>query len=322
MKKTKNTIYIDEKSSRFYSNDALEACDMFYITSLKEFCRSNKVDDAKRNAGLVTPDTIERIDNIRYGEHRSRNILDLYRPKNRNELLPVIVSIHGGGWVYGDKGIMQFYCMSLAERGFAVINFNYRLSPHHKHPTSLVDANKVFKWVLKHADEYGLDKENIFAVGDSVGATNLGLYCHACNDENYAKELGIVPPKGFLPRAIGLNCGLYRLDRGKELLIDELACAYLPNGGTDEEFLSLSLDEHLDPKFPPCFILTAVGDFLVVQDEPFIKKLNSLGIENEYHCYGNEENPLRHVFHIDIKLKEATLANDEECAFFKRHMKK
>lgn len=289
---------------------------MFYITSIKTFCKSNKIDDAKRNAGLVTPDDIERFDNLRYGDHRSRNILDVYRPKNHKGKLPVIVSIHGGGWVYGNKGIMQYYCMNLAQRGFAVVNFNYRLAPNHKHPSSLVDTNRVFKWILKHAEEYDFDVNNIFAVGDSVGATILGLYCAACTDEAYSKELGIVTPKGFLPRAVGFNCGLYHLERGKELLIDNCACEYLPQGGTDEEFLSLSLQEHANSKFPPCFILTAKGDFLGVQAKPFYEKLESLGVKAEYHWYGTDENPLGHVFHINIKLPEAKVCNDEECEFF------
>ena len=101
---------------------------MFYIRSLSEFCKSNAIDDAKRDEGLTTPDCIERFDNIRYGEHE-RNILDVYRPKDQKGKLPLIVSIHGGGWVYGSKEINQFYCMSLAERGFAVVNFSYRLAP-------------------------------------------------------------------------------------------------------------------------------------------------------------------------------------------------
>ena len=66
---------------------------MFYITTTKTFCKSNKIDDAKRNAGLTTPEDIERFDNLRYGDHRTRNILDVYRPKNRQGKLPVIVSL-------------------------------------------------------------------------------------------------------------------------------------------------------------------------------------------------------------------------------------
>ncbi len=290
---------------------------MFYITSVSTFCESNARDDAKRNEGLVTPEDIERSDNILYGEDKTRNLLDLYRPKNRFGKLPVIVSIHGGGWVYGNKEIMQFYCMSLAQKGFAVINFSYRLAPEHKHPTPLEDANKVFFWLLQNADVYGFDTDNVFAVGDSVGANIVGLYCCLCADPVYAKRLSIKPPQGFAFRAVALNCGLYRLERGKELLLDNLASEYFPNGGTDEEYDEIDLAKHLNRSFPPSFVMTANEDFLRPQAKPFYDALRSLGIRAEYRCYGSREEVLTHVFHINIKLPGARACNADECAFFR-----
>ena len=292
---------------------------MFYIRSLSEFCKSNAIDDAKRSEGLTTPEDIERFDNIRYGEHE-RNILDVYRPKNKKGRLPVIVSIHGGGWVYGNKEIMQFYCMSLAQRGFAVVNFNYRLAPDFKHPVPLEDTNMVFGWVLENTDTYGFDTDNIFAVGDSCGANMLGLYCCLCTDTVYAEELSIKPPEGSLPKAVAFNCGLYRLVRGEEDLLDSLAEAYFPDKGTDEEYASIALANRVTSDFPPSFIMTALGDFLKVQAEPFYELLRSLGVKAEYHCYGDSENEMRHVFHIDIKLPQAQTCNDDECSFFKKQM--
>ena len=292
---------------------------MFYIRSLSEFCVSNQIDDEKRNAGLTTPDGIRRFDDVPYGEDE-RNMLDVYRPKDTEGKLPVIVSIHGGGWVYGNKEIMQFYCMSLAERGFAVVNYNYRLAPKHKHPVPLEDANKVFCWVLEHADEYGFDTDHIFALGDSVGANILGLYCCLCTDPAYAEELSVHPPKDFLPKAVALNSGLYRLVRGEEDLLDSLAEAYFPNGGTDEEYDSIDLGKRVNDHFPPTFVMTALGDFLTCQAKPFYELLEKLGVPAEYHCYGSKENELKHVFHIDIKLPEARDCNRDECSFFQHQM--
>ena len=86
--------------------------------------------DTARDSGLTTPPEIQRFDDIQYGSDPKWNILDVYRPKSAaDSLLPVIVSFHGGGWVYGDKEVYQFYCMDLAKRGFAVINYTYRLAP-------------------------------------------------------------------------------------------------------------------------------------------------------------------------------------------------
>ena len=293
---------------------------MFYIRSLSDFCASNAIDDAKRNAGLTTPDGVRRFDDVRYGDDE-RHVLDVYRPKNADGKLPVIVSIHGGGWVYGNKEIMQFYCMSLAEKGFAVVNFNYRLAPKHKHPAPLEDANKVFCWVLESADAYGFDTDDIFAVGDSCGANLVGLYCCLCTDPAYAKELSVTPPKGFLPKAVALNSGLYRLVRGEEDLLDSLAEAYFPNGGTGEEYGSIDLGKRVDAQFPPTFVMPAPGDTLTGQAKPFYERLRSLGVEAEYHCYGSGENGLKHVFHIDIKLPEARECNADECSFFLKKVK-
>ena len=256
----------------------------------------------------------------RYGDHK-RHILDVYRPKNAAGKLPVIVSIHGGGWVYGNKEIMQFYCMSLAEKGFAVVNFSYRLAPEFKHPTPLEDTNKVVFWLFENADTYGLDTGSVFLVGDSCGANLAGLYSCLCVDPSYADRMSIRPPEGFAPKAVALNSGLYRLVRGEEDLLDSLAEAYFPDGGTDEEYAEIDLGKTVTADFPPCFMMTAPGDFLTGQAKPFYERLLSLGVRAEYHSYGSDENPLHHVFHINIKLPEARECNRDECSFFLNQIK-
>lgn len=287
------------------------------VISIDDFIASNTRDDKKRDEGLTTPSDIERFDDIRYGENE-RNVLDVYRPKDREGKLPVIVSVHGGGWVYGNKSINQFYCMSLAQKGFAVVNFSYRLSPEYKHPTPLIDTNKVFKWVIENADAYEFDTDNVFAVGDSVGANIVGFFCCLCLDNEYAKKLSVNPPKGFVPKALGLNCGLYCLERGKEPLLDNLAAEYFPKGGTDEEYGEIDLKKHIKSTFPPSFIATASEDFLRSQAKPFYEFLKSLGVETEYRCYGDEKNVLTHVFHINTKLQGARECNADECEFFRK----
>lgn len=80
-----------------------------------------KRNDAKRDAGLVTPEYVRRFDDLSYGPDPKWNRLDVYRPRDAEGKLPVIVSVHGGGWVYGDKELYQHYCMSLVRHGFALL---------------------------------------------------------------------------------------------------------------------------------------------------------------------------------------------------------
>ena len=76
--------------------------------------------DQARDAGLTTPAYIRRYNDIPYGDDRDWNVLDVYRNRYKAGKLPVIMLIHGGGWVYGSKELYQYYGMELARRGFAV----------------------------------------------------------------------------------------------------------------------------------------------------------------------------------------------------------
>ncbi len=277
--------------------------------------------DDKRDAGLTTPEDVTRYDDIVYGTDEKWQVLDVYRPKNmEGKKLPVIVSVHGGGWVYGDKERYQYYCMNLAQRGFAVVNFTYRLAPEYKYPAPLEDANLVFTWVLKHAAEYGFDSEHIFAVGDSAGAHCLGLYTAVCTNAEYAKKYTFQVPEGFVPTAIALNCGAYQIimtGKGDDLT-EKLMNDYLPEGGSGEEIALVSLADYVTENYPPTFFMTAVDDFLKNQAPILATKLAECNVPFVYRFYGDSENKLGHVFHCNIKTEDARLCNDEECEFFRK----
>lgn len=272
--------------------------------------------DEKRDAGLTTPECIVRYDDIVYGTDEKWQVLDVYRPRDaEGKVLPVIVSVHGGGWVYGDKERYQFYCMNLAERGFAVVNFTYRLAPEAKYPAPLEDTNLVFTWVLENAGKYGFDTEHIFAVGDSAGAHCLGLYASVCTNTEYAKKYNFSTPEGFAPKAIALNCGAYQVKLSQD---EKLMADYLPGGGTEEELRLVNVIEHVTENFPPTFLMTAVEDFLKEQAPLLTEKLRECEVPHVSRFYGDKENRLGHVFQLDIRSDAAKLCNDEECEFFRK----
>lgn len=281
-----------------------------------------KEGDDARDAGLTTPNDIVRYDNIVYGNDPRWQSLDVYRPKDAaGKRLPVIVSVHGGGWVYGDKECYQFYCMNLAQRGFAVVNFTYRLAPEHKYPASLEDTNSVFTWVLENDEKYGFDIGHIFAVGDSAGAHNLGMYAAICTNSEYAKEYNFKTPEGFVLTAIALNCGQYKIELQKEEDMDDLTkrlmSDFLPEKGTKKELELIGVVNHITEKYPPTFVMTCLGDFLKYQAPILAEKLAEKNVPFIYRSYGSQDKPLTHVFHCDIRLEDAQLCNDEECRFFK-----
>lgn len=277
--------------------------------------------DDIRDAGLTTPDTIVRYDDILYGTNEKWQKLDVYRPKEAgDDKLPVIVSVHGGGWVYGDKERYQYYCMDLAARGFAVINFTYRLAPDYKFPAPLEDANLVMKWIMENAKKYNMDTKRMFAVGDSAGGQQLALYSSICTNPEYADKYDFKVPEGVAFKAVALNCGAYIVDiHDKAMNTGELMAEYLPNAGDDNEIEMVSACEHITPDFPPSFVMTATGDFLRNQAPEMVKKLIENDVEHELHYYGDKDHELGHVFHLNIRSDYAKLCNDEEVAFFKKY---
>ncbi|MBQ6126094.1 MAG: alpha/beta hydrolase [Erysipelotrichaceae bacterium] len=277
--------------------------------------------DRKRDAGLKTPEDVRRFDNISYGRDKKYQLLDVYRPKDVEGKLPVIVSVHGGGWVYGTKETYQFYCMSLAQRGFAVVNYSYRLAPEHRYPAQIEDTNAVIKWIIGNGDAYGFDTDNVFAVGDSAGGRLLSVYAAMLNDEAYAKHYGIDTPEGFRFNAIALNCGLYRQEYTRKGTAARLLNDLLPKGWTREDLDMLNSTDKIRQGYPPTYVMSANGDFLRGQVDLIVPELEKNGIPHVVKIYGDEKNTLGHVFHVNMKLKDAALCNDEECAFFRSYMK-
>lgn len=292
------------------------------MSEVSERIRSEfKKSDDERDALLSTPEDVERWDNIVYGrEERKWQVLDVYRPKQaEGEELPVIISVHGGGWVYGDKERYQYYCMSLAQRGFAVVNFTYRLAPEFVFPAQLEDLNLVCKWVMKRAGRYHFNTERIFGVGDSAGAHLLGLYAGICTNPGYGEKFGLTVPEDFSWTAIALNCGVYDVKKscGSQVDIPELMKDLLPGHGTEEEMENINVLNRITDVYPPVYCMTAVNDFAKEQAPGLIHKLTENNVPFVYRVFGDKVNRLGHVFHCDVKTVDAAQCNDAECDFFR-----
>ena len=300
---------------------------MVVISKAVQDIRTNwAISDAKRDEGLTTPEDIIRYDNISYGPYGEWNLLDIYHKKDVTSPQPVIVNIHGGGWVYGNKEIYQFYCMNLAQRGFVVVNFNYRLAPEVNYPAPLEDINAVMTFMKEHAAEYYLDTENVFVVGDSAGGQLASHYLTIFTNPEYAKYYDFEVP-ALTIRAAGLNCGIYDMKKRIEDGLEERIEDYVGKENYDKEMNGVTVRETLDvvgnmtENFVPSYVMSAHNDFLLDHAEPMYQHLKNLGVDCEMKIYGSKEQAeIAHVFHVNIKLEEARECNDDECAFFRKYI--
>ena len=276
--------------------------------------------DRARDKAIPLPSGVSQCRNVRYAGHGRFGLLDVYFPDGTREALPTIVSIHGGGYVYGSKEIYRRYCMDLAGRGFSVVNFNYRLAPRWKFPAPLEDTNAVMEWVIANAAKYHLDPDKIILVGDSAGAQLASQYAAIATNHEYAAHFDFKVP-GITIRALGLNCGMYDPGSMAGQKIKGIFRDYYGSrpDWTDPRFKVL---EAVTDRYPPAYIATAHHDFLRPCARPMYDFLTSRHIKCAGKCYGTEEdNTIGHVFHVNIALPEAKHCNDDECSFFRSCLK-
>ncbi len=176
--------------------------------------------DKKRDKDLHPPEELSLHTDISFtGKNRAYEKLDVYYPKGITRKLPVILNIHGGGWVYGTKDSYRPYCLYLAQQGFAVVNMNYYLAPKAKFPTQLSQINQVIRWMQDHAEDYYLDMNNVFLVGDSAGAQMVSQYAAILTNPQFAALFPFAVPENLKLRAVGLNGGTYEIrppEKGKK----------------------------------------------------------------------------------------------------------
>ena len=158
---------------------------------------------ASRVKTTLLPEIATVSENIIYKTNKKGNPLqlDIYTPKgNVPSKLPVLIYVHGGGWVEGDKVILkddyvENTMAKLIAKQYAVISINYTLLNDSTHfPQPLEDTKDAIRWVRKNAEKYNFDTHNIGIFGTSAGA-HLSLMAAYTPDDTFigSPELSSYP---------------------------------------------------------------------------------------------------------------------------------
>jgi acetyl esterase len=112
--------------------------------------------------------------------------LRLYHPQtaaDRKNAPPVLVYLHGGGWVMGDLDTHDTLCRELANgSGCAVAAVDYRMGPEHRFPAAVDDCIAATRWVYDHGAEFGVDASRLAVGGDSAGGNLATVVAIALRD--------------------------------------------------------------------------------------------------------------------------------------------
>lgn len=278
------------------------------------------------NARLATqkkPDGITEINNIPYIDDGNRyHLLDLYYPENAEGQLPVIIDIHGGGWMYADKDLNKMFCLNMAKRGFAVFNISYRLVPEVSVNEQLTDCGYALKWISENGKKYPVcDMDNIMLSGDSAGG-QLSAYSAVLMSSEKLRRIFDIPD--------------YEMELAALTLISPVA--YMNDGimgvytrkmwGNDyknkKTYPYMNLDSILPMgKLPPTFLVTSSGDALALKQtrkaaEDIRKYIDDVRLL-DFEKFEGEDLP--HVFSVIYpESKAGNMTIDEFTSFFRNHV--
>ena len=121
--------------------------------------------------------------NIAYNNDTlNKHLLDIYLPPKAKDKVPLVIFVHGGGWLgndkYADIGYMKKTVTEIVSSGFALASIDYRFATQAVFPAQIQDCNRAISFLVDNADKYGLDKKRIAIIGFSAGghlASLMGL---------------------------------------------------------------------------------------------------------------------------------------------------
>ncbi|MGE0233223.1 MAG: alpha/beta hydrolase [Flavobacteriaceae bacterium] len=248
---------------------------------------------AARKAANVTPPEIGDIENLTASKGAHSVGLRYYRPDRgrANGALPFLIFFHGGGWVIGDLESHDILCRQLVlGSGCAVIAVDYRLSPEHKYPAALEDAEIAVEWIFDNAEKLGLDAGHAGIGGDSAGG-------------NLAAVMTLLSRDGKLPLLKFQFLAYPVTDLTMARRSYDVAAEGLPvTRETMEWFIGhyLNSDEQqtdwrASPVFarslkgvPPAYIVSAGYDPLVDEGDAYARRLRAAGVPVKVDHYGGQ----------------------------------
>ncbi len=234
--------------------------------------------------------TFNRLDaklGVTYAQYGNRTLeMDVYRPKEAWGELPAVVCIHGGGWANGNRANHERVAQALAARGYVAATISYRLSGEAPFPAQIHDCKAAVRFLRANAKEYGIDSENIGAIGLSAGGHLTALLATSAGAEQLEGSGGNATYSSEIQAAVPMGAQTDLLSaRTREISAME------GRGQIWRKFLSGSREEnpgnyrlasplfYLDKNDPPCWFISGEKDDPSTHADLFRQRSEDLGIQ-------------------------------------------
>jgi acetyl esterase/lipase len=283
---------------------------------------------AATNAALSAhvPPGIRTESGLRYDPDDPAALLDIHRPAALDgRPLPIIVWIHGGGFVAGDRGEIANYARILAADGYAVVAVDYSLAPATRYPVPVQQINRALTFLSGNASRLQLDRNRFILGGDSAGAQLASQLAALASSAEYANSTSLHPGLAREQlRGVVLFCGPHdgRLMAGRvssSWFVRTVMWSYFGSPTPPQATLqSFSVVPHVTPAFPPAFITVGNEDPLAPQSLALAHALQRQGVRVETLFYpASHTPPLGHEYQFDLSRPESREALSRTRAFLR-----
>lgn len=235
--------------------------------------------------------TLELLDaqlDVTYARYGDRTLeMDLYRPKQVWGTLPAVVCIHGGGWAKGNRTSHRKIAQALAARGYVTATISYRLSGEAPFPAAIHDCKAAVRFLRAKAAEYGVDPDQIGAIGLSAGGHLTALLATSAGVTELEGQGGNEQFSSAIQAAVPMGAQTdLESQRTREIskLEDRGAIWRQFFGGAQEDrpatYRLASPLHHLQENDPPCWMITGALDDPSTRADAFRRRLEELGVES------------------------------------------
>jgi len=206
---------------------------------------------------------------------------DIHLPEGKGPF-PVLVYLHGGGWVMGSPKTHRRLAFRFAEAGYLVVNLHYRLAPEFPFPAAFDDCVRAIRWVTDNIASYGGDPSRLAVGGDSAGGNLTAAAAAALADDARVRIKAILLIYAALDFA---NMTAEGADALSGALVEMLVDSYI---GHDRD--ALVKDWRVSPilaakRLPPAHIACGTADELIADAHALVAKLAAAGIPYELATY-------------------------------------
>ena len=285
----------------------------------------NQIEDKLSLLDVYQSD-VQVIRNLVYTNYPKDNqTLDLLYPPESRPRYPLIILVHGGGFVSGNRTQYYIdYASRLAKRGFIIANVNYRLSGDFAFPASVEDLFQALRFLIDQAKTYHIDLNHVFMVGESAGATLTCLVGAILTNPSLKSQYPFA--FNFKLKGLGLSCGIYDVETSlAELYWVPMKKATMAEIFMRQDFRNAPLYaqasalRYVTADFPPSYLMTSALDFLMPQTQHLRQKFKEEKVLYVYDFYQLRQ-MLPHSFHTKFFYPQSKIAMDRMILFFESLM--